>query len=300
MKNNRPSTAAAAIAMVVLLMTFAIRGLTANNNDFHFALIGDRTGGAQPQIYGRVWQEVDLFHPDFVLNVGDTIEGGDDDTAEEEWKALRPIWDRYKHYPIYFTPGNHDVWSAKSKQLYERESKRGLYYSFDYQQMHFTVLDNSRAGQLSEEQLQFLESDLQKNAGKSPKLVVFHRPMWIESFARGGEFKLHEIAKRHAVDSVISGHGHVFVRMIRDGVTYMEVGSSGGTMAKPMIDGKGFTDGRFYHFVWAHVNGGKIQYTVKEIGMPMGQGRVFRAEDWDEKGPKFDSGDPALKEKPQT
>ena len=40
--------------------------------------------------------------------------------------------------------------------------------------------------------------------------------------------------------------------------------------------------------------------TVKEIDGPLGQGRMFRAEDWDEKGPRFDTGDPAISWKPET
>ncbi len=40
--------------------------------------------------------------------------------------------------------------------------------------------------------------------------------------------------------------------------------------------------------------------TVKELDGMRGQGRMFRAEDWDAHGPHFDTGDPALTDKPGT
>lgn len=77
----------------VVLAAFAaiaVRAVEEPRNDFRFAILGDRTGGAQPQVYGRVWREIDLMHPEFVINVGDTIQGREDATAEQQWRELRP------------------------------------------------------------------------------------------------------------------------------------------------------------------------------------------------------------------
>ena len=64
--------------------------------------------------------------------------------------------------------------------------------------------------------------------------------------------------------------------------------------------GHGFKEGRFYHHVWGRVKGSKVHLTVKEIDGVKGAGRMFRVEDWDEKGPRFDIGDPAINEAPPT
>jgi predicted phosphodiesterase len=270
-------------------------------NDFHFSLIGDRTGDVQPQIYGRVWREVDLLRPDFIVNVGDSIMGGNEGRAPAEWAELQTLWKKYNKYPHYFTPGNHDIWSPKSEELYIKETGFKTSYSFDYQDAHFTILDNSRTADLSAEQIAFLEADLKANATKNPKFVVFHRPYWIGLLAKGDtEFSLHKLAKEYKVNHVISGHGHRFVRMVRDGITYMEVGSSGGGMAGGLKRGDGFAQGIFYHHIWGRVKGDSVLFTVKELDGQFGEGRMFAAEDWDEKGPKFDSGDPAITGKPQT
>lgn len=270
-------------------------------NDFHFAIVGDRAGAPEPTIYGRVWREVDLLRPDFVMNVGDSIQGGDDAAAEAQWGEFRTIREKYKQYPFFMTPGNHDVWSELSRRLYERESGRPSHYSFDHGNMHVTVLDNAHGEVgLSAAELSFLEQDLAANSSKSPKLVMFHKPFWIEALAAGGDFPLHRLAVKYGVNYVVSGHGHRFLHTSRDGVRYMEVGSSGGSMRGKLVRGEGFAQGCFYHFVWAHVSGPAVRFVVKELPPPAGMGRMFPAEDWDEKGPRFDLDDPALKDKPQT
>ncbi len=87
---------AAACVFLLFAGVVGIRALTEPKNDFRFSIIGDRTGTAMPEIYGRIWREIDLMHPDFAINVGDTIEGGKDDLAESQWRDLRPLWERYR------------------------------------------------------------------------------------------------------------------------------------------------------------------------------------------------------------
>ncbi|MBI4902217.1 MAG: metallophosphoesterase [Acidobacteria bacterium] len=274
---------------------------TSSRNDFHFSLVGDRTGDAQPQIWGRVWREVDLLHPDFVVQVGDIIQGGSDEKAEAQWAEMRPLWKQYSHYPIYLTPGNHDIWNKKSEDLFVKETGRQTHYSFNYQNAHFVILDNSRTRDLSEEQLKFLEEDLKANKDKNPKFVVCHRDYWITPLKAGNtDIPLHKIVKQYGVQQVISGHGHRFVRIVRDGVAYMEVGSSGGTMIGKWKNGDGFRQGVFYHHIWVRVNGDKVQFTVRELDGQFGQGRMFDASQWDENGPHFEIGDPGISGKPMT
>jgi hypothetical protein len=287
---------AAATVLLLFAGVVGIRALTEPKNDFRFSIIGDRTGTAMPEIYGRIWREIDLLHPDFAINVGDTIEGLRDDLAESQWQDLRPLWERYGRFPLYFTPGNHDIWSKQSLEVYKKETRRPNYYSFNYQDAHFTVLDNSISLDLTESQLKFLEEDLKANQDRRPKFVFFHKPYWIVFLKLGsGEFPLHQLARKYGVSYVISGHGHQFVRLMRDGIVYMEVGSSGGKMK-----GEGFAKGFFYHHVWGRVTGSKVELSVKELDGPAGKGRMFRAEEWDENGPKFAVDDPASSEKPKT
>src|SRR5437764_6904852 len=148
-----PLAAVFAVAAVLCGVAYPAKDRPAN--DFAFAIVGDRTGGAQLGVYERIWHEIDQHRPNFAITAGDTIEGGNDATAESEWRQLRPIWSKHS-YPVYFTPGNHDIWSDASRRIYERETGRPAHYSFNYQNAHFTVLDNSRSLQLSGPEMRFL------------------------------------------------------------------------------------------------------------------------------------------------
>ena len=266
------------IASVVVLLGLAgiaaVSAAAAPNNDFRFSILGDRTGDADPKVYEQVWRDASLLHPDFVINVGDTIQGGNDATAEAEWRALRPLWDRYK-LPQFFTPGNHDIWSAISRRIYEKETGHPAFYGFNYQDAHFTVLDNSQTENLSDQQMAFLERDLEQNKDRDPKFVLFHKPFWLIPVKfQSGRFPFHQLVKRYGVRYVISGHGHEFVRGVQDGIVYIEAGSSG---AK--LKGQGFARGWFFGQIFTRVKGQYVEMTVQEVDGPMGKGRAFPVEE---------------------
>ena len=145
--------------------------------DFHFVILGDRTGEAQPGIYEQVWKATAEENPAFVITVGDTIQGLDDKTAETEWREAQRIFG--KQLSLYLTPGNHDIWSDLSEKLFRKYSGHPPHYSFDHDQAHFTILDNSRADQFSAAELAFLESDLKAHEKQPLKFVISHRPSWM-------------------------------------------------------------------------------------------------------------------------
>jgi predicted phosphodiesterase len=256
-------------------------------NDFRFAILGDRTGRARQAVYAQTWGEIDRFRPDFVINAGDTIQGTDDRTAGAQWKEIRAFLDAYRKYTLYLVPGNHDIWSGSSQKLFEREAGHPATYSFSHQNAHFIVLDNSRSSDLAPEQLKFLEEDLKKNRASDPTFVFFHKPFWLIPLKfQSGAFALHRLAREYGVDYVVSGHGHQLLRLERDGVTYLEVGSSGANIGEVWNNDSDFAKGLFYHYVQAQVTGARAQLTVKELDPPFGKGRKFMAEDWSEDGLK--------------
>lgn len=262
--------------LIAALAACVLIAAEAPSNDFRFAILGDRTGDAQPGVYEEVWREMDAEHPDFVINVGDTIQGGNDATAASEWRALRPIWERYR-LRLYFTPGNHDIWSAASRAVYERQSGRPAFYSFNYQNAHFIVLDNSDAPDLSDalpgDQMQFLERELERNRDREPKFIFFHKPLWLIPVTfQNSRFAFHQLIAKYGACFVVSGHVHQYIDDRLDGVTYLSAPSSGGK-----LKGQGFNPGWFYGHVVVTVKGSHVEMVVKEIGPPWGQGRVITA-----------------------
>jgi Icc protein len=193
----------------------------------------------------------------------DTIEGGQDATAASEWAAVKRVW---KPFPIYLTPGNHDIWSPASEKIWRAETGHPPYYSFDYQDAHFSMMDNSRNEDLSPDQYRFLASDLAKNQKIQVKVIVFHRPLWlIPVLLQDHQFPLHQLARRYGVNAVLSGHVHQLSRHHLDGIEYIMAGSSGGHIDRGWKAGQGEAEGWFFQWMAANVDGTQITFTVHKL-----------------------------------
>ncbi|MGA3018117.1 MAG: metallophosphoesterase [Bryobacteraceae bacterium] len=246
-------------------------------DSFCFAILGDRTGEAQPGVYEQVWKEVAAESPAFVVSVGDTIEGMNDETAETEWRQVGRILELYRRLPLYLAPGNHDIWSTASERLFRQYSAHALHYSFDYGQAHFTILDNSRSEELPAEELAFLEADLKAHAGQPLKIIVSHRPSWLLNVAlQNPNFALHQLARRYGVQYVVAGHVHQMLRLELEGVTYVSMPSSGGHLRLSGV----YQDGWFFGHALVQVHAGSIDFQIGEVGRPRGEGRITKLTDW--------------------
>ncbi|KPJ49976.1 hypothetical protein AMJ40_04300 [candidate division TA06 bacterium DG_26] len=224
-----------------------------------FAVIGDRTGGHEPGIYGQIVNEVERMKPDFVLTVGDMIEGYTDDTV-----AVKQEWDEYRGLlqpltvPVYFTSGNYDIWDSTSLGLYQRIIGNA-YYSVDLEGIHFVFLDNSRyytVDAFPGEQIEWLVADLERNMGARYTFVFFHIPYWIETIAEDEADTLHSLFVKYGVDAVFTGHYHSYFSGEFDGIIYTGVGSSGGACSPGPT-------GLQYHFVWVTVDSDGIWITLR-------------------------------------
>lgn len=264
-----------------LLLSILLWGQrTAHEDSFRFAILGDRTGEPHGGVYQQVWKEISAEDPAFVISVGDTIQGVQDENAEAQWREIDQLLQPYRRYPLYLAPGNHDIWSAKSEQLF-RQHARGLHYSFDYRQAHFTILDNSRTEALSNEELVFLESDLKAHAAQPLKFVVSHRPSWLLNAAlQNPNFSLHQLARRYGVEYIIAGHLHQMLHFELEGVTYVSMPSSGGHLRSS----EAYNDGWFFAYALVEADGKSITLQIRELGPPFGQGRITKLQAWGIRG----------------
>jgi UDP-2,3-diacylglucosamine pyrophosphatase LpxH len=218
-----------------------------------------------------------MDRPDFVITVGDSIQGGDDLTMDREWQQFSKLLEPYRHFRIFFTPGNHDIWSLASSQAYEKYSKRPPHYSFDYKQAHFVVLDNSRSDQMPAEELAYLKQDLEMHEQQPLKFVFSHRPSWIlQTVLSNPQFPLHQIAKQYGVHFMIAGHIHQMLSFDLEGIRYLSMASSGGHLRAS----KKYEDGWFFAHSLATVKGNSVTLEIKELGPPFGQGRITGPGDW--------------------
>jgi len=111
--------------------------------NFQFAIIGDRTGGANVLgTFKLAMGQLNLLQPEFVINVGDLIEGYSDDKSElgEMWDEADALTAQLQ-MPFFHTVGNHDVSNAAAREVWLERFGAG-YYHFRYQDVLFMVLDS--------------------------------------------------------------------------------------------------------------------------------------------------------------
>jgi hypothetical protein len=262
-------------------------GVPASTTPLRFCLMGDRTGGADDDVYDASMDRIVAERPEFIINVGDSIEGYEDFWTDVQWLEMKRRWRRYGTIPHYFTPGNHDVWSPDSARLYRRFTGFDLRYSFTHRHCHITVLDNSRHDTLAKDQLAFLEEDLRKHKDVPCKLVFLHKPFWVVFVKlQSSEFELHRICRKYGVQWVVSGHVHHLWHMQRDGIRYVAIGSSGASMERGKRLGQGWDSGWFFHYGVMEIRGPRMQLGIRELRRPHGAGRDFPIEAWDDNHPR--------------
>lgn len=202
-----------------------------------FAIIGDRTYSHSVDnngndIHAKLLAEVQDQQPDFIITVGDMIEG-----YNQYDFVIDMMWDDYFALlegittPIYFTPGNHDIQTDQDEVIYKKRVG-DLYYSFDHNNIHIIVLDNSRWAEgeqlLSPVQYDWLQNDLEANS-QELTFVFCHQPFWDATLTDNKPTdSLHQLFLDNNIDYVIAGHYHTYFETDYDGIGYMIAGRSGG------------------------------------------------------------------------
>ena len=227
---------------------------------FYFSILGDRTGGADQKQFEQVVREIDQLQPEILITVGDFVEDG---TNVEEWaEPLETM--KILDCPIYYVAGNHDIRDEASANTFKEKTGFNRYHSFDYQNTHFVVLDNSTCRNyedMDEEQIKWFKKDLVKNQDKANIFVFMHKPFWADAIAEGKEDFMHDLYKKYNVDAVFTGHWHQYAYDRIDGIDYYLVGSSGGHTAKENID-----MGIFYQHLWCKVDDSGLRTALIKSG----------------------------------
>ena len=178
---------------------------------FNFAAAGDL--GCTPQTINTVNNILDK-NPELIVGLGDYSY---EDTADCWLEIVEPIDDIMK---IAF--GNEDLQGSVLTELMEHFNLTSQYYSFDYQNVHFTVMDDYVPDEIGSEQYIFVQNDLAK-AAADPNIdwiiVVHHRNAYsstANSVISGafGQWKeaYHPLFEQYNVDLVLQGHHHSYQR----------------------------------------------------------------------------------------
>lgn len=126
-------------------------------HEFRFVVIGDRTGQHRPGVFEDAMAKVEALRPDFVINIGDLIEGNSEDRAriEGEWDEIEGAVSGLG-VPFFYVPGNHDLTNQVQREIW-RKRLGADYYSFTYKDALFLVLNTEDPPQPKIARTQLLE-----------------------------------------------------------------------------------------------------------------------------------------------
>jgi hypothetical protein len=223
------------------------------NNDpaeFQFAVVSDRTGGHRPKVFSRAVDQLNLMQPEFVMCVGDLIEGytTDKERIGREWREFQTYVSKLQ-MPFFYVPGNHDLANKTMLGVWKEKFGR-TYYHFVYREVLFVALDSedppdNKAGSISAEQRDWLKTVLADNKNARWTLVFLHKPMWLhpKPDPSWGEVEKLLAGREH---TVYAGHVHNYSKSVRNGGhNYYALATTGGASMMRGVD-----RGEFDHFVW--------------------------------------------------
>ncbi len=178
-------------------------------------------------------EEINLLHPEFVVITGDLVFGQlHPGEYTREYKKCYKILQQFQ-VPIYLCPGNHDGYLQTGQDGFEYWEKYfgSLYYSFNYGETHFLSINSydwpkklrttfffiplNWGGYIQDEQLQWIEEDLDSNIDARLKIMLMHHnPLWDTSHESLmgihyiGREELLNLIQEYNVDAVFDGHVH--------------------------------------------------------------------------------------------
>jgi len=149
-------------------------------SDSHWGFSGDANPDAANTLKKAVASVNELeIKPDFIVFTGDLTHTTDDPKERRKRLAeFRDIVSALNIKTIHFMPGEHDA--ALDNGTAFKEFFGETHYTFDHKGVHFIVLDNvsDPGARIGDAQLDWLKSDLDKQA-KDTRIVVFtHRPLF--------------------------------------------------------------------------------------------------------------------------
>lgn len=237
---------------------------------FTFASYGDHqhNGWAHRQVANAIAKE----KPVLVLDTGDLPDDGGD---WDQWLRIfmLPAADLLRTAAFWPVRGNHDRPSEIFRDLFSPAGRK-FYYSFDFGNAHFVMVDcfvfeEDRPGMLA-----WLDRDLAGNQSEWT-LVAYHVPTFNVGghAAKWGWDDVLPLLEKHGVDVVLSGHSHLYERFKPIGepgkkpIVFIVSGGGGGGLdisaSHPLLTGG--TGISTYHYCLFMIDGNQLSIQAKQM-----------------------------------
>lgn len=167
--------------------------------------------------------------PSLIIHTGDITHL----SKPDEFDMAQQLFSRLGAGEFHTVPGEHDVIDGPGKEYFERFGKvsdgRG-YYSFDSGGVHFVALINvmnfkaNGLGALGDDQLAWLENDLNARSSSTPIVVFAHMPLWSVyepwGWGTGDADRAMAALRRFGSVTVLNGHIHQIMQKVEGNITF--------------------------------------------------------------------------------
>ena len=209
--------------------------------EFHFAIIGDLTGGERRNIYKKAVSQLNLLRPEFVMSVGDLVAGGGVSRAEleKQWASFHERTAKLE-MPFFHVVGNHDIWTGftgmspgrkTSIDVWQEHFGTNTYYSFTYKGCLFICLNSMETHDyypprepIPESQLNWAVGEMEKNRDARWRFIFLHKPL---DFMSDSWLRFERKIQKYDY-TVFFGDWHNHCTAVRNGKKYHMVGTTGG------------------------------------------------------------------------
>jgi hypothetical protein len=224
---------------------------------FKFAVVGDTRSGHE--VHRKICEQTAKWDPAFVLNTGDLVSDGQDPALWDTFfEVAGPLLRQAPYYPCL---GNHEH-NANLYFHYFVLPEKERWYSFDYGNSHFIVLDSNEPFLSSESQRQWLSDDLTKANKNLFTFVILHHPLFSATAGLGRRMsarqvrqKLVDLFEEYGVDIVFCGHDHNYQRTFSNGVHYIVTGGGGAPLYEVRPKWGFAVQEATHHWIQVEVNG---------------------------------------------
>jgi predicted phosphodiesterase len=199
-----------------------------DSTTFRFAIVSDRNGGMRPGVFENAIDKLNLLQPEFVLSVGDLIDGYTEDANvwNAEWDEFDALVNKLD-MPFYYVPGNHDTSNKLLTEAWKERHGRDYYY-FIHKNVLFIALntDEIKDGGISEKQVEYVKKVLNEHQDVKWTFVFMHRPLWSYGDQEGFKEIGNELKRRKY--TLFSAHHHNYQYQVVDGMDHYVLATTGG------------------------------------------------------------------------
>ena len=229
---------------------FTQKQFISDTSRLQFAIISDLWGGYRPGVFEDAIEKLELLQPQFVISVGDLIDGAtlDPFLLDSEWDSFNEEVSRLS-IPFYYLPGNHDISNPWMEEEWIKRFGKTYYY-FLKNEILFLCINTEDGGKsgIGPDQVSYFINAISENQDTKWIFVFMHRPVWQYEDGKMDGYAGIENALKGKNYTVFSGHHHTYLKEIKSGNNHYTLGTTGGGS-----DLRGNEFGEFDHITWVTV-----------------------------------------------